>query len=144
MDSAITISGITASNRPDEITVEFLQQVDKHLADIVSGAATEMFEIRELAGLMFIHPTHLSNTIKENTGYSPCYFYEHRIIDTAKRLLLETKYSAARIAVNLTYDPSNFTKFFKKYVGVTPARFRALNGRLPADAMHPAPLGIAS
>ena len=143
MDSVLTISENSAS-RPEEITTEFLRQVDKHLADIVSGGATEMFEIRELAALMFIHPTHLSNTIKENTGYSPCYFYEHRIIDTAKRLLLETNVSVARIALNLTYDPSNFTKFFKKYVGVTPAQFRSLNSHLAADAAQPAPLGIAS
>jgi AraC-like DNA-binding protein len=30
----------------------------------------------------------------------------------------------ADIAASLTYDPSNFTKFFKRFAGLTPKQYR--------------------
>ncbi|GAB3586093.1 helix-turn-helix domain-containing protein [Hymenobacter daeguensis] len=110
--------------RQHEITADFLREVDRHLADIVAGRATEMFEVRDLAALLFIHPTHLSNTIKLATGHSPCYFFEARIMDVARELLRDPGRSVADIAANLTYDPSNFTKFFKRFQGCTPRQYR--------------------
>ena len=110
--------------RQHEITADFLREVDRHLADIVAGRATEMFEIRDLAGVLCIHPTHLSNTIKLATGHAPCYFFEARILDVARGLLRDPSRSVAAIAAQLTYDPSNFTKFFKRFQGCTPKQYR--------------------
>jgi AraC family transcriptional regulator of adaptative response / methylphosphotriester-DNA alkyltransferase methyltransferase len=42
--------------------------------------------------------------------------------------LLTTNLSIAQIAGRLTYDPSNFTKFFKQYTGTTPKQFRNSQG----------------
>jgi AraC family transcriptional regulator of adaptative response / methylphosphotriester-DNA alkyltransferase methyltransferase len=110
--------------RQYEITADFLREVDRHLADIVAGRITEMFELRDFAGVLCMHPTHLSNTIKLATGHSPCYFFEARIMDVARQLLRDSSRSAADIAANLTYDPSNFTKFFKRFEGSTPKQYR--------------------
>ena len=110
--------------RQHEITADYLREVDRHLADIVAGRATEMFEVRDFAGILCIHPTHLSNTIKEATGHSPCYFFEERILEIARQLLHNPSRSVADIAANLTYDPSNFTKFFKRFQGCTPKQYR--------------------
>ncbi|TGE23726.1 AraC family transcriptional regulator [Hymenobacter aquaticus] len=110
--------------RQHEITADFLRLIDQHLADIVSGKATEMFEIRDLAGQLCIHPTHLSNTIKLTTGHAPCYFFEARLMDLARAQLLDATRSVADIAQGLTYDPSNFTKFFKRFQGCTPKQYR--------------------
>jgi AraC family transcriptional regulator of adaptative response / methylphosphotriester-DNA alkyltransferase methyltransferase len=110
--------------RQHEITADFLREVDRHLADIVAGRTTEMFEIRDFAGVLCVHPTHLSNTIKLATGHSPCYFFEARIMDVARQLLRDSSRSVADIAANLTYDPSNFTKFFKRFEGSTPKQYR--------------------
>ncbi|GAB3849063.1 hypothetical protein GCM10028822_12890 [Hymenobacter terrigena] len=110
--------------RQHEITADFLREVDRHLADIVAGRATEMFEIRDFAGILCIHPTHLSNTIKLATGHAPCYFFEARIMDVARELLRDSSRPVAAIAATLTYDPSNFTKFFKRFQGCTPKQYR--------------------
>jgi AraC-like DNA-binding protein len=84
----------------------------------------DMYEIRDIAGELNIHPTHLSNTIRLTTGYAPCYFFERKIMDVARTLLETTQQSIAGIARTLTYDPSNFTKFFKHFQGVTPKQYR--------------------
>ena len=110
--------------RQHEITADFRREVDRHLADIVAGRATEMLEIRDLAGVLCIHPTHLSNTIKLATGHAPCYFFEARILDIAREMLRDPRRSVADIAANFTYDPSNFTKFFKRFQGCTPKQYR--------------------
>ncbi len=83
-----------------------------------------MLEIRDFADQLHIHPTHLSNTIKLTTGHSPCYYFEARIMDIARQQLTDSNRSVADIATGLTFDPSNFTKFFKRFAGCTPKQYR--------------------
>lgn len=115
------------SARQKEIVAQYLGELNKHLADLKSGRADKAFEIADFAALMFIDPKHLSNTIQQVSGKSPCYFYEEGLIEISKELLLTTKKSISDIAQTLTFDPSNFTKFFKSYVGTTPKKFRDNN-----------------
>jgi AraC family transcriptional regulator, regulatory protein of adaptative response / methylphosphotriester-DNA alkyltransferase methyltransferase len=113
--------------RPKEIVVQYLKELDKHLAELKSGKADSTFEIQDIASIMHIHPTHLSNTINEQLGKSPCNIYEERLMNIAKELIRTTDLSISEIARNLTFDPSNFTKFFKRFEGITPKQFRDLN-----------------
>ena len=110
--------------RQHEITSDFLKELDKHLADIVDERVLDMYEIRDVAGLLHIHPTHLSNTIKLTTGKAPCFFFEEKILNIAKTMLQDKSASIAEVAKRLTFDPSNFTKFFKRFEGVTPKQYR--------------------
>jgi len=116
-----------ASARQKEIVAQYLKELDKHLTDLKNGNADKTFEIKDLARLLFIHPKHLSNTIQEVLGKSPCDIYEERLVQIAKELILTTNKPIAEIARHLTFDPSNFTKFFKNYVGTTPKKFREAN-----------------
>lgn len=110
--------------RQHEITAEYLSIVQSHMNDFLSGKVTELYEIRDFASRMHIHPTHLSNTIKLVTGKSPCYFFEELIVNVAKEKLEENKMSITDIAHFLTFDPSNFTKFFKRFANQTPKQYR--------------------
>jgi AraC-like DNA-binding protein len=107
-----------------EITEDYLLALDKHLLDIVEGRATTMFEIRDFAAILHIHPTHLSDTIKFATGNTACYYFEEKILDIAKSMLEQNNASINSIATLLTYDPSNFTKFFKRFTNMTPKDYR--------------------
>ena len=110
--------------RSKEITEAFLKELDKHLDELKSGKAASTFEVQDIAALLHIHPTHLSNTIQEELKRSPCDIYEERLMNIAKELILTTDLSIAEIARQLTFDPSNFTKFFKHFAGTTPGKFR--------------------
>ena len=90
--------------RQHEITADFRREVDQHLADIVAGRATEMFEVRDIAHRLCIHPTHLSNTLKLATGHPPCHYFEAQILAVAQQLLRDTDRPVAAIAANLTYE----------------------------------------
>lgn len=118
---------VTASHRQKEIAKQYINALDHHIQQLKSGAVNRALEIRDLAKILHVHPVHLSNTIKEVTGRSTCDLYEERLLSISKELLLETDMSISEIASQLTYDPSNFTKFFKRYAGITPKKFRDIN-----------------
>jgi AraC-like DNA-binding protein len=110
--------------RPNEIVEKYLFELDKHMADLKQGKAKSIFKIQDLAELLFIHPTHLSNTIQQVLGKSPCDIYEERLMTVAKELILTSNTSISKIAQTLTFDPSNFSKFFKRFEKLTPKQFR--------------------
>ena len=112
------------SARKKEIVREYLAELDKHIGDLKTGTADFAFEIRTFAEILHIHPVHLSNTVKEVTGRSTCDHFEERLLHLAKEMLLTTTLPVAQIARQMTYDPSNFTKFFKHFTGTTPKKFR--------------------
>lgn len=111
-------------NRPSEITASFVQLIDEHLDDLVRSKEETMFEIEKFAELLCIHPTHLSHTIKQVTGETPCGIYQIKILETAKKLLSDKDLAIKDIAYMLSYDPSQFTKWFKRFAGETPKSYR--------------------
>ncbi len=119
--------------RSAEITETFNSILDIHLEKLISGEVDEYLEIQDIAEMMHIHPTHLSNVIKDVTGKSPCAICNSKTIDLAKRLLNREDTTIAAIAFKLSFEPSNFTKYFKKHTGETPLSFRknlSKNGNL--------------
>lgn len=112
--------------RSKEITENYFQFLDNHIEDVVLGK-TEFMEINQIASALFISHKHLTDTVQKETGSHPCHFYDLKILDEAKKMLLETDKTISEIAKILTYDPSNFSKFFKKFIGQTPGQFRKEN-----------------
>jgi len=112
------------SKRSKEITESYFRFLDGHIADVISGRTADFMEIGQIARELFVSHKHLTDTVQKETGDHPCHFYDLRIIDEAKKMLLETDKPVAEIARILTYDPANFSKFFKKFVGKTPGKFR--------------------
>lgn len=110
--------------RSEEITQNYFQFLDRHIADVVTGKVTDFMEINRIASELFVSHKHLTDTIQQETGHHPCHFYDLKIIDQAKKMLEETNLPVAEIAKILTYDPSNFSKFFKKFTGQAPGTFR--------------------
>jgi AraC family transcriptional regulator, regulatory protein of adaptative response / methylphosphotriester-DNA alkyltransferase methyltransferase len=119
-----TVSTPPVSLRKKELLAQYEAVLETHIQELKNGTATRAMEIRDLAAILHVHPVHLSNTIKEVTGHSTCYFYEEKLVRVSKELLLTTSLPIGQIAMQLTYDPSNFTKFFKQYTGLTPKQFR--------------------
>lgn len=111
-------------SRPEEIHQEFLALIDRHLDDLVHQRATEMLEIEDFAEKLHIHPTHLSNTIKELSGISPCGLYQPKILAVAQQLLSDPALTIRDTALRLSFESSQFTKWFKQLSGITPKTYR--------------------
>jgi len=112
--------------RSEEITIQYFEFLDRHLAELISGVSIEMLELQDIANILCISQKHLIKIIQETSGNHPCHFYVHKILSCTKSLLTNSELTISEIAQRLTYDPSNFTKFFKKYEGMSPSQFRQL------------------
>lgn len=116
---------ISQENRPAEIVKSFQVALNKNMLDIIKGNATHILNVQEYADILTMHPNYLSNVVKAKTGKTVKQWIDERIISEAKSLLNNTNKSVAQIAFNLTfYDTSNFSRFFKKKTGLTPAKYR--------------------
>lgn len=115
------------TKRGEEITTEYFAFLDQHIEDVVNGKENDFLELNQIAKALHLSHSHLSDTLQRQTGHHPCHFYDLKIIDKAKSLLSDTDLSIAQIAKKLTYDPSNFGKFFKKFAGQTAGEFRKQN-----------------
>src|SRR5690606_22879580 len=114
-------------NRSNEITENYFQLLYKHISYVEMGTVDQFMEMNQIACELFISHQHLTDTVQKETGNHPCHFYDLKILDEAKKMLSQTDRSIAEIAKTLTYDPSNFSKFFKKFVGQPPGQFRKEN-----------------
>ena len=119
-----TTTTTTISFRQKEILHQYTTELDKHMLELKAGEVEVMYEIRDFASLLHIHPVHLSNTIKEVTGKSACDLFEDRLVELSREMIATSSLSISEIARQLTYDPSNFVKFFKKFTGMTPKKYR--------------------
>ncbi|WP_349315280.1 AraC family transcriptional regulator [Chitinophaga sp. MM2321] len=80
---------------------------------------------KDYAALLYVTPNYLNAFCRHMLGKSAGEIIRDRILLEAKRLLINADMSIAAIAYQLSFtDNSYFTKFFKKYVGITPEEFR--------------------
>ena len=80
---------------------------------------------KEYARLLYITPNHLNAVTQDVLGVTAGDIIRERIVLEAKRLLTNADMDVNQIADDLNFqDNSYFTRFFKKYVGVTPEQFR--------------------
>lgn len=111
------------TNSKQKTTETYFKLMHQHLKEVKEGKS-KVHGLKYISEKMYIHPRHLSNTIKCVTGKSPCSFFEEELIKVSKELLQDAKYKISDVAFMLDYDPSNFTKFFKQYTGQTPSQYR--------------------
>ncbi|MFD1874927.1 helix-turn-helix domain-containing protein [Hymenobacter bucti] len=111
-------------SRQAEISASFVRVMNQQMDDFMAGRLEEMGHIKDIASVMCLHPTHVSAIVKAHTGRHPCYFFEQRILQEAKALLADPAATVSSVAARLTYDASNFAKFFKLYEGITPSEYR--------------------
>ncbi|MCA5004911.1 helix-turn-helix domain-containing protein [Sphingobacterium bovistauri] len=105
----------------------YLDFLDLHIQNVIDQIDEEFLEINQIAKKLNISHVHLTDTIQKETGHHPCYFYDLKIIEVAKQLLHNKNNSIADVARILTYDPSNFSKFFKKFTQTTPGQYRKIS-----------------
>jgi len=111
-------------SRSKEISEKYIAFLDRHIDDVVAARTTDLMELNKIASELAVSHKHLIDIIQHEFGNHPGYFYDFKIIEKTKEILLKADISIAAIARTFTYDPSNFSKFFKSRTGQTPGNFR--------------------
>ncbi|MDQ0594684.1 AraC family transcriptional activator of pobA [Chryseobacterium ginsenosidimutans] len=77
------------------------------------------------ADLLYVTSNTLSKKIKSKFNKTPSQIIQERVILEAKKQIHLTRKSIKEIAVELNFnDEFHFSKYFKKYVGISPTQFR--------------------
>jgi AraC family transcriptional regulator, transcriptional activator of pobA len=81
--------------------------------------------VQDYADMMRVSSSHLGNTLKSMTGYTPAQLIHNEMILEAKRMLIHTELTVSEIGYRLNFeDPSYFSRFFKREVGMNPLQFQ--------------------
>ncbi|MDB5154224.1 MAG: helix-turn-helix protein [Mucilaginibacter sp.] len=92
---------------------------------------------KDYAELLYITPNHLNALCNDLLGISAGEVIRNRILLEAKRLLINLNLTIAEIGYQLNFtDNSYFTKFFKKYTGLTPEEFRKRTLKQPQNGIR--------
>jgi AraC-like DNA-binding protein len=93
--------------------------------ELVERDAAKRHHIADYAEELAVTPGHLSVLCSQYAGRRAKRVLDDVLVSRARRMLLYTDESAARIAASLGFeDPSYFTRFFRRQTGQSPKQFR--------------------
>lgn len=97
--------------------------------DFIRENYAEPLSLSQIAALVGVHAAHLAEMFRKHYGCSIGHYIRRLRLDYAAREVMFSETSLADIATNAGfYDQSHFTRFFKRYAGLTPAEMRARAG----------------
>ncbi|WP_261513046.1 helix-turn-helix domain-containing protein [Chryseobacterium paludis] len=96
-----------------------------HFRKAITQYINTVHSIQEYADMLHVSPNHLNKSVKMATGKTASSIISETLTMEAKSLLSNTQLSVGDIAFSLGIeDPSYFTRFFKKHIGVSPNQYR--------------------
>lgn len=106
---------------------QYKKVVDKVLNIIHEEFHTEL-TLEVCAARLNYHPSYVRRILKNEAGIVFSDYLAQYRIDMAKKWLAETDMKISDIASKLKYKNSeNFIRFFKKYTGTTPGKYRSIS-----------------
>ena len=105
---------------PDTTIIKFKQLIEENF--------TIEKNVSPYAEMLNINSSCLNELTKRTTGITAGELIRNRVIDETKKLLYSSSLSGKEIAFQLGFDdPAYFSRFFKKYTGVTLKEFRDIS-----------------
>lgn len=103
----------------------FIELLERQFPIETSEQRLQLRTAKDYADRLSIHVNYLNKKIKESTGKTTTEFIADRLIQEAKILLKQTKWSISEISYALGFEElAHFSNFFKRKTSVTPLEFR--------------------
>jgi len=110
-------SPVVGRGRQPVLVRRFRQEVEAH--------HHEWLTLDHYSKALGVTANHLNDAVRRETGQAAGELLRQRRLLDAKRQLLHSTMSVSEIGYGLGFDdPSYFSRFFRRYEGVTPAEFR--------------------
>ena len=106
-------------------TPSVVSSIDE-INDYIKAHLDESLTIEKVARRMYMSPRQFTRCLRQQTGRTFVEIHTECRIEEAKRLLRETQWSVAGVAIFLGFKSATyFNAFFTRHVGHTPDAFRA-------------------
>lgn len=116
----------TRHNAAARVSSLFIELMERQFPIATPQQKVSLRSARDYADQLSVHINHLNKVLKESTGKTTTEHIGSRLVQEAKILLKQTGWSVSEIAYSLGFEQlSHFSKFFKKYTGISPAEIRA-------------------
>lgn len=116
---------ITRGNQNKDVIVKF----EKFLIDYFNSDTLKnkgIPSVRFCAEAMNLSPNYFSDLLKSETGKNTQEQIHYHLLEKAKTLLINSNKSINEIAYELGFEyPQNFSKLFKKKLGISPTMYRS-------------------
>jgi AraC-type DNA-binding domain-containing proteins len=100
-------------------------QLTDKFKELLSKEFSKQREVSYYADRLFVTSKHLSQILKDQTGKTASELIEEIVCLEAKVLLQVNELNVSEIADQLNFaNPSFFSKFFKRYSGISPIEYR--------------------
>jgi AraC-like DNA-binding protein len=104
---------------------DFFLLLEKETARINLDQPVRIRTAKEFAEQLSVHPNYLNSVLKKQTGQNISAHIKNRLLEESKILLLRTDWVLQDIGYAIGFaEQPNFSHFFKKNTGITPAEFR--------------------
>ena len=113
--------------------LQAMDYIDEHLHERIT--------VEQLAAYLKLNPSYLSTLFSKEMGIPLSDYIQHRRIDVAKRMLLDSNMSGSEISSILAFSSqSHFIRVFQKETGMTPKHYREVHFRKGIRAADSSPL----
>ena len=110
------------TTQAEQLCSNYLSLIEEHFQ--------EKKRVYEYAELLKITPNHLSETVQQTLNSSALSYIHKRVLKETEYLLSFSDHSIKQIASALHFDSaSQFGRFFKHNLGITPKEFRRKHQR---------------
>jgi len=104
----------------------FLELLERQFPIESTDRRLQLKTAKDYADRLAVHVNHLNKKLKESTGKTTTEIIAERVVQEAKILLRQTRWSVSEIAYALGFEEiAHFSNFFKKKTALTPIEFRS-------------------
>lgn len=117
--------GVYERHKLTENHLNRAQVIVNRFEELVDKMYLETKNVGDYANKLNITPNYLTTTIKKLTGKSAKDIIQQRLLMESRNLLKYSGHDIAEIAHRLNFqEPTHFSRFFKKWSGLSPNEFR--------------------
>lgn len=117
---------IASEERFAAITLRRVDATVEALRELIEQRHRTTRRLADYAASLGMTADRLNEHCKRATGVTAGHLLRQRVLTEAKRQLLFTGLSASEIAYELGFaDPTHFSRFFRRYAGLSPSDFRS-------------------